>query len=149
MSEFNNTNDRALSWEDEINSDGFQLLPDGDYDFTIVNFERDRFDGSEKSAPCPVAKLTLRISSADGDVDIKHSLYLRQKSEWQLGQFFCCIGQKKRGEPLRPKWDSIVGAKGRCRIGRRTYKDTDYNEVKKFYERTDTYAQSGSFEGGF
>lgn len=148
MSEFNNNvNNEALGWEDEINADGFPLLPDGDYDFTIVNFERDRFGGSEKSPACPVARLTLRINSAEGDVDIKHSIFLLKKNEWQLGQFLCCIGQKKHGEPLRPNWDKVIGAKGRCKVGKRTYNGTDYNEVKKFYESAS--ASGTAFEGGF
>lgn len=146
MADFNNN--ELLGWEDEIENDGFQLLPDGDYDFTVVNFERSRFAGSEKCPECNVANITLRIPYQGQNIDIKHSFFMLKKNEWQLSQFFCCIGQKKHGEPLRMNWNLVVGAKGRCKIGKKIYNGNDYNEVKKFYEPDDKPAQT-AFGGGF
>lgn len=36
------TEERAFSWDDEFTEveDSFQIVPPGDYDFTIVDFER-------------------------------------------------------------------------------------------------------------
>lgn len=150
MADFNKN--ELLDWDDEIASDGFSVLPDGEYDFTIVNFVRDRYAGNpEKNIPaCNTAEITLRIESTDGNTDIKHKFFMLQKNEWQLGQFFLCIGQKKHNEPLRPNWNALIGAKGRCKIGKRTYNDNDYNEVKKFLGPSNTSAPAQTtFGGGF
>ena len=41
MNEFKNTENRELDWEDEIENDSsFELLPAGDYDFTVKTIER-------------------------------------------------------------------------------------------------------------
>ena len=54
--------DRELGWEDEIVKDSsFVELPEGDYDFTIENYERSRFDGSEKIPPCNMAIVYFNI----------------------------------------------------------------------------------------
>lgn len=146
---FNNINDELLDWDDEITSDGFPLLPDGDYDFTIVNFERDRFSGSEKMPACPKANVTICIESAHGTTNIIHSFFMVRRNEWQLGEFFLCIGLKKPGETLKPNWSAVVGTKGRCKVGKRTYNDKDYNEVKKFYAPSTGNNSNAGFDGGF
>lgn len=146
MSDFNNAKE-LLGWDDEITNDGFPLLPDGDYDFTVVNFERDRFSGNEKTPECNIAKIIIRINYQGENIDIKHSFFMLKKNEWQLSQFFCSIGQKKYGEPLRMNWNLVIGSKGRCKIGKRTYNGNDYNEVKKFLEPEEP--KQATFDGGF
>lgn len=47
-----------------------------------------------------------------------------------LSAFFAAIGQKKKGEPLRMNWNTIIGATGVCKVGTRQYKENNYNEVK-------------------
>ena len=47
-----------------------------------------------------------------------------------LSAFFAAIGQKKKGEPLKMNWQTIVGARGVCKVGIRTYNGNQYNEVK-------------------
>ena len=147
MSDFENAKD-LLGWDDEITTDGFPMIPDGDYEFTVVNFERDRFAGNEKTPACNKANITIRIKHQSEDVDIKHSFFMLKKNEWQLSQFFCCIGQKKHGEPLRMNWNAVIGSKGRCKIGKRTYNGNEYNEVKKFLEPAEAN-QTAFSDGGF
>ena len=39
--------ERAFSWEDTVQNDStFEVLPEGDYDFTVKAFERAYHDGS-------------------------------------------------------------------------------------------------------
>ena len=40
--------DRELSWDDAIENDGpeFVLLPEGEYDFVVERFDRERHNGS-------------------------------------------------------------------------------------------------------
>ncbi len=47
-----------------------------------------------------------------------HRLYLHTKTQGLLGAFFESIGQCKRGETFRPRWNEVVGAKGMLQSGR-------------------------------
>ncbi len=147
---FENTKDTVnelLGWDDEISNDGFKLIPDGDYNFTVVNFQRDRFSGNDKTPECNKAIITLRVNYEGENADIKHTFFMLRKNEWQLSQFFTSIGQKKHGEPLKMNWSRVIGSSGRCRIGKRTYNGNEYNEVKKFYEPQPE--DKDAFNGGF
>ena len=51
---------------DEIENDNeFQILPDGDYNFTVTGFERGRHQGSAKLPPCNKAIITLKMCIRD------------------------------------------------------------------------------------
>jgi hypothetical protein len=57
------TTGREYSWDDQIEKDSeFILLPEGDYDFEVMSFERGRHAGSDKLPPCN--KAILAISKA-------------------------------------------------------------------------------------
>lgn len=133
--------ERELGWDDEISNDGeeFIVLPAGDYDFEVVGFERGRHDGSDKLPPCNKAVLSLKLTGEGGSTTIKHNLFLHTKTEGMISQFLICIGQKKHGEPTRPNWNAMVGARGRAKVSIRTWKgndgtDNQSNQIKKFYE---------------
>lgn len=133
-----------LGWDDTIENDSpdYILLPIGDYDFTVTALERQRYEPKEgaKLPPCNMAILTLEIECKEGTAHIKHNLYLHSSTEGLLCAFFTAIGQRKHGERSRMNWNAIIGAKGRCKVGIRTYKsktsgeDVTVNEIKKFYE---------------
>ena len=145
--------EKELQWDDTITKDSsdFILLPEGDYNFTVESFERGRHGGSEKLPPCNKAVLTLRIETAEGTARITHNLFLHSKTEGMLSAFFTCIGQKKKGEPLKMNWNQVPGSSGRCKIGIHSYKNRDgedrqSNDVKKFYPKEDGPAfKAGEF----
>lgn len=139
--------ERELGWDDEIEKDGgeFIILPEGDYNFTVTAFERGRHDGSKKLPACNKATLDLEIESPEGTVTIKHNLFLHTQTEGLLSAFFIGIGQKKHGEKITPKWNQVVGSKGRAKIGIHKWVGNDGeertgNQVKKFYEPEETPA---------
>ncbi len=143
--------DRELSWDDEIERESdFILLVEGDYDFTVTGFERARHEGSDKLPPCNKAIISIRIDSPEGSTTIKHNLFLHSKCEGLLSAFFIGIGQKKHGEKLRMNWNNIIGAKGRCKIAVRTWKNKNTgeemqsNEIKKFYDPEDAPASTNT-----
>lgn len=110
---------KELSWEDEIKNEGneYEPLPDGEYEFTVRSLERGRFPGSEKMAACNKATLDLLVKGADGkEYHVFDDLILNSKMEWKLSQFFLSIGQKKKGEPLRPRWNEVVGSTGKFSV---------------------------------
>lgn len=138
----NKTAGRELGWDDTIENDGpdFILLPEGDYDFTVAGFERGRHGGSDKLPPCNKATLSIKIEAPEGDVTLRHNLYMHTTTEGLLCAFFTAIGQRRHGERFTMNWNAVVGTKGRCKVGVRTYKssksgeDVTINEIKKFYE---------------
>jgi len=130
-----------LGWNDVIENDSpeFVILPDGDYDFEVIDFERGRHNGSEKLPPCNKAIVHIRIEGKEGISTIKHQLFLHTITEGMLCAFFAGIGQRQKGERLKMNWSRVVGSKGRCKIGTRKWtneegKEMVFNEVKKFYE---------------
>lgn len=133
--------EREFGWDDTIEKDGggeFVLLPEGDYDFTVKNFERARWAGSEKMPACNQAKLEITVHSPEhGDVTVFHNLFLHSKTEGLLSNFFAGIGQKKKGEPLKMNWNIVRGKKGRLKLGTRKYQyqgeERVSNEIKRFY----------------
>ncbi len=150
MSE-NTAVERELGWDDTIQKESLEFitLPEGDYDFVVESFDRGRHNGSDKLPPCNKAILKLHISAPQGEVTVVHNLFLHTITEGMLSAFFECIGQKKKGEPLRMNWQAVPGAKGRLKLGIRSYqKDGEnrtINEVKRFYPYEGPKYQAGSF----
>lgn len=126
-------NEIEFGWDDTISKENqFVLLPEGEYDFTVINFARGRFAGSDKIPPCNKAELTLGILYNGETVEVLVNLLLTSKFEWKLSEFFLSIGLKKEGEPLKMNWNEVPGARGICFIN--TYKNNgnEYNNVKRF-----------------
>ena len=132
MSDFYNNSaaNGAMDWDDAIENDGqeFITLPEGDYLFECVDFERGRYPGSAKIPPCNKAALTLQVKTPDGIARIRTDLILYRSLEWKISSFFRSIGQKQKGERLVMNWNSVVGSRGRAHIKPRTYTDRDGNE---------------------
>lgn len=132
---------RELGWDDSIENDGpdFEVMPEGDYDFEVTAFERGRHAGSDNLPPCNKAIVSIRIKGEKGQSTIRHNLFLHTKTEGLLCSFFAGIGQRKHGEKITMNWNQVVGAKGRCKVAIRKWKNNDgeertSNEIKKFYE---------------
>lgn len=137
------TNGYELGWDSAIENDSpeFVLLPDGDYDFIVERFERGRYEGGDKLPPCPKATLYLKFAAPEGETTIRKDLFLHSKCEGMLCAFFTCIGQRKHGQRVSMNWSAVPGARGRAKIGKRTYNGNTYNEIKRFLEPAEqTYA---------
>ena len=127
----NNVN-QNLGWDDTIEQDGeeYILLPEGDYNFIITNFERGSFPGGQKIPPCNKASITAQVITQDGAANIKFDLLLHRSVEWKLSAFFRCIGLKKSGEKLVMDWNKVLGSHGRAHFKPRKYTNT-YGEEKE------------------
>ena len=134
MSDFykNNGTNMCMDWDDSIESDGqeFVILDEGDYNFTVTDFERGRFPGSAKLPACNKATLTLEVKTDGGTAFIKTDLILYRSLEWRISSFFRSIGQKKHGERLVMNWNRVVGSRGRAHFKPRTYTGNDGQERK-------------------
>ena len=133
MADINNT---AFDWDSMIEEDGgsgeYRVLPEGNYRFTVVNFERGHHEGSAKIPPCPKAILTLEVEGPDGPAKCVRNLFLCKHMERMMSDFFRCIGMKKRGEKVRMDWDKVVGAQGIAHFKPSEYKGKAYNELAYF-----------------
>ncbi len=131
---------REYDWDDAIEKDSeYILLPEGDYSFEIINVERSLHNGSEKLPPCKKAVVTVRVYGDGAEVDLKYNLFLHSICEGMLCAFFTAIGQRQHGERITMNWNKVVGSKGRCKIGIRTWmnkndEEMKSNDIKKFYE---------------
>lgn len=140
-----NMMERELDWDATIANDSpdYITLPAGDYDFEVVDFERGRHGGSANLPSCNKAVVYIKISTAQGVSTIRHQLFLHSKTEGLLCEFFRGIGQRKKGESFTMNWNAVPGARGRCKVGIRTYDGKEYNEIKKFYDSTQAQGQVG------
>ena len=129
-----------MDWGDTIENDGqeFIILPEGDYTFTVTNFERGRFPGSAKIPACNKATLTIQIDNDKGRATARFDLILYRTLEWKIAAFFRCIGQKKHGEKVAMDWNKVVGARGKAHIKPRSYtkdgEERQVNDVERFLD---------------
>lgn len=144
---------RELGWDDPIETDGqdFVTLPEGDYVFEIIGFERGRHAGSDKLPPCNKAVITIKCEGKEGISTIRHQLFLHSITEGMVSAFLVGIGQKKHGESVVPKWNTVIGSTGRCKLGIKKWTNDQgeekvFNEIKKFYESEDL--QPAKFKQG-
>lgn len=135
------TIERELGWDDEIEHDGSDYvdLPNGDYDFVVTSFDRERHAGSDKLPPCNKAVVYLELDGGTlGKTTIKHNLFLHTKTEGLLCAFFTGIGQRQHGDKLQMNWGRVNGSTGRLKLGHRTFQGDDgpvtVMDVKKIYD---------------
>lgn len=145
--------EREFSWDDTIQNDStFEVLPEGDYNFTVKNFERGRHNGSDKLPACNKAVLKIEVSDGTKSTTLDHNLFLHSKTEGMLCAFFNAIGQRQHGQAMRMDWNKVIGSKGRCKLGIRKWKgnngqEMESNQINRFYEpdaAAPTY-QAGKF----
>lgn len=146
---------KELNWEDIIENDGpeFVTLPEGDYDFEVIDLERGRHNGSDKLPPCNKATVHIKVTGREGTVTIKHQLFLHTITEGMLCAFFTAIGQRKHGEKLQMNWNRIIGSRGRAKVyidkWEKDGKEFTANKIKKFYDPAPPHQQpSGGFQAG-
>lgn len=158
--QYNNNFEREFGWDDTIQKDSeFVLLPEGLYYFTVANYERGRHTPNPqnpgKLPACPKASVYLQIVANEGETELRHNLFLHSSTEGMLSAFFGSIGLKRKGEPLRMDWNSIIGKVGVCKVGTREYNGNKYNEVKGMIYAEDVdytkvlNAQPGQAQQGF
>lgn len=139
-------NDEIIGWDDEISQESnFTLFPEGDYSFTVTNFERKVFEPnpnrqSKIEAGTPMIGLELTFLDAAGQKTmITENLFMLKKTAWKISEFLISIGQKKKGEPVVPNWQKVLGSTGVATLEVNHYIKKDgnageNNRVKKFLE---------------
>lgn len=147
---------QAFGWDDEVNESEFEILPDGDYIFTVTGFERAFYEPrtpDSKIGACQQANIefTIKWTNSAGiarENKLVHKLKLWRSLEFLIYQFFECVGLKKKGDgsSVMP-WGQIIGKTGICAIGHHTdNKGNDYNDIVKCYptELAPTVVKNGN-----
>lgn len=149
MSELNTTNtyEGALDWNSEI-EETYLDLPDGTYDFTVVELERGHYEpkpDSKIKEPCPQVKVYVEIKDPNSDQKAKVNslLILHTRTKGLLCNFFRSIGVMKKGESLKMDWN-VIGKTGKLKL---SHNDKNYMQIEKFLspEETTTQAKTSWF----
>ena len=117
-----NIDNSVMDWNDVIEDDGqeYVLLPEGDYNFVVTNFERGRFPGSAKIPATNKETKSIQIFSELGVASMKFDLIFSKALTWKLSAFFRSIFQKKVVK-ITMDWNKVLGAKGRAHIKQKVY----------------------------
>lgn len=134
---------RELGWNDFIENDGKSpnvVLPEGDYPFEVIDYEKTRSKGTGKFPSCAMARVQLEFDGGNlGKTVVYENILLHTDFEWKISQFFNSIGQKRKGERIKMNWDAARHARGRAHLSIRTWigddgKERKANEVKYFLD---------------
>lgn len=128
--------DVALDWDvceadpDDGSHGGWTLLPEGFYPFRVEKMERERYQGSQKMPQCPMAKLTLAVTGADGrDTAVQQRLYITRNQLWKVSRFMEAVGRGRNEQgKVIIDWGGIEGAAGWVKLKVRTYTGRDGQE---------------------
>lgn len=135
---------RAIGWDEEFTESEpeFQTLPEGDYDFTIMNFERSQYGGSEKIPPCMKITVTFQCTNGVDSGRFDENYYMTHKTIWRFGQLLDAVGLKHKDEPAKPSYiQKGIGLTGRMKVSVRKWtnngKEYTGNTVKEFYTKSE------------
>lgn len=128
--------DVALDWDvceadpDDGSHGGWTLLPEGFYPFRVERMERERYQGSQKMPQCPMAKLTLAVTGADGrDTAVQQRLYITRNQLWKVSRFMESVGRGRNGAgKVIIDWGGIEGSTGWVKLKVRSYTGRDGQE---------------------
>lgn len=128
--------DVALDWDvceadpDDGRHGEWTLLPEGFYPFRVERMERERYQGSQKMPQCPMAKLTLSVTGADGrDTTVQQRLYITRNQLWKVSRFMESVGRGRNGAgKVIIDWGGIEGSTGWVKLKVRSYTGRDGQE---------------------
>lgn len=128
--------DVALDWDvceadpDDGRHGEWTLLPEGFYPFRVERMERERYQGSQKMPQCPMAKLTLSVTGADGrDTTVRQRLYITRNQLWKVSRFMESVGSgRNEAGKVIIDWGGIEGSTGWVKLKVRSYTGRDGQE---------------------
>lgn len=123
-----------------LDDNTFDVLPDGDYHFSVESHELDYYSGSSTRIPPNTQQVICHLTipyEKDGDVKtttIRNTLNIYRKALFAVRQFVECIGMVPEKGQLAVDLDKIDGLEGVCSISTGTSaKGNEFNNVGIFY----------------
>ncbi|EEX48657.1 hypothetical protein [Jonquetella anthropi] len=136
----------ALNWDDEIENTGheFELMPEGDYRFTVTAFTRGWYEPRRpdaKLSPCPQAEIEMTINWTNPQGQsrtntLTYKLQLSQSVSWKIFQFFQSLGLLAEDtKQTKFPWNSIIGKSGIAAVVQNVSQSNGktYNNIDKVY----------------
>lgn len=120
-----------------LDDNSFELLPDGDYRFTVKSHEIG-YATSDKMPPnTQRIRCELEIPfEKDGTLHyatVFNNLNVYSKGLWAIRQFTDCIGLTSEKGKTSINLEDMDGKEGVCCISSREYNGNEYNQVQTFY----------------
>jgi len=107
------------TWVDDAERESAPL-PDGNYNFTVVDFEKSKVKEGKKNAGANMAVYDLSVSSGGETTRLKYFIPLVTSMRWKAVQFFKGIGMIPANTPddanVQFPWNSAVGRTGVCHV---------------------------------
>lgn len=123
-----------------LDDNTFDVIPDGDYHFTVDSHEFDYYSGSSTKIPENTQEVICYLSipyEKDGEIKtatIKNTLRIYKKGLWAVRQFCESIGMVPEKGKAPVDMDKIDGLEGVCAITTGTSaKGNEFNNVSTFY----------------
>lgn len=127
---------QQLDWDmkEVEDSNDFVLIDPGVYQFMVCDLKKERFEGSDKIGPSPMAVVELALSTDDPNhtYTISERMILNTKTAFKISQFFKSLGAKPDPETgkVPVDWSDVIGKTGRLELDHRTFKKKDGSEGK-------------------
>lgn len=120
----------------ELDDNTFEVLPEGDYHFTVTDYEVGYYSGNSTKIPANTQQVTceLEIPTLDKTVRLKNNLFICKKLLFLVRTFAESIGMV--GEKGKEKIDltKMKGLTGICSITiRESNNGNEFNRVESFY----------------
>lgn len=132
MTEFNEN--AAIPMDGPIEYDGSsQLLPEGDYYFTIQEMKREQCSSTEKMPPHINVKFRLKLTNGELTGHAWDNLRMYQKWIWKYADIAKCIGHTAaESTQIRVDWNKFVGAEGKVRVTLKDWRRNDGTVEKQY-----------------
>ena len=123
-----------------LDDNTFDVLPDGDYHFTVESHEIDYYSGNSTKIPPNTQQVICYLAipyEKDGEIKtakVKNTLNIYSKGLWAVRQFVECIGMVPEKGRMNVDLEKMDGLTGVCAITTRESKNgNEFNNVQQFY----------------
>lgn len=121
----------------ELDDNSFEVLPEGDYHFTVDSHEIGYYSGDSKKIPPNTQQIIvhLAITTNDGnEVKVRNTFNIYKQMFFLLRQFSECIGLCPEKGKFSFNVDAIDGRTGVCAITvGESQRGNKFNNVQTFY----------------
>lgn len=119
----------------ELDDNTFEVLPEGDYHFTVASHEVGYYSGNSKKIPENTQQVTceLEIPTAERTVTLRNNLFICQKLLFLVRTFAESIGMVPEKGRAKIDLNQMDGMSGVCLITIMEGNNGKFNRVEKFY----------------
>ena len=119
-----------------LDDNTFEVVPDGDYHFTVDSHELDYYSGNSDKIPPNTQQIVVYVAVPieNRTVKVRTIFNVYRKGLWAIRQFAECIGMCPEKGQFRFDHSKIDGLTGVCQISKgKSSRGNDFNQVDIFY----------------